>query len=156
MLRAKETIQHRVILIGNAAHTLSPIAAQGLNLALSEMAMLAQTIAEQHHTFQTPCEIPDWKTYLNWQQQQQSVSTRLSHQLPGWFSKKSTVISFARQLGLLGLDLCPPAKKYIAQRATGLTSRLPVLLYPPEKEIAKEIAKDREKHLQNSIISSEM
>jgi 2-octaprenyl-6-methoxyphenol hydroxylase len=72
MLKSEQMIKQHVVLMGNAAHTLLPLAAQGLNLALAEIAMLAQCITDNPHD-------PNWQTYLSWQEKQQSNSTRLSH-----------------------------------------------------------------------------
>lgn len=120
-VRAEKNLAERVILLGNAAHTLLPLAAQGLNLALAEIAMLAQCFAEN------PTQ-PNWSTYHGWQQKQQNTSTQLSHQLPKWFSHDSSFVTIARQIGLVGLDICPLAKKRFAWHAMGKTGPLPPLL----------------------------
>lgn len=120
-VRAEKNLSERVILLGNAAHTLLPLAAQGLNLALSEIAMLAQCLTEN------PTQ-PNWSTYRDWQQKQQATSTRLSHQLPKWFSHDFSLVTIARQIGLIGLDICPIAKKRFTWHAMGKTGPLPPLL----------------------------
>lgn len=121
MLRSKQTIQQRVVLLGNAAHTLLPLAAQGLNLALAEIAMLTQCIIDN------PTE-PNWQLYQTWQEKQQANSTRLSHQLPKLFSDDFSLVTIARQIGMIGLDMCPPIKKRFAWQAMGRKGQLPRLL----------------------------
>ncbi|MDR3478958.1 MAG: FAD-dependent monooxygenase [Gammaproteobacteria bacterium] len=121
MLKSAQTIKQHVVLMGNAAHTLLPLAAQGLNLALSEIAMLVQCITDN------PDE-PNWQTYLSWQEKQQSNSTRLSHQLPKLFSEDFSLVTIARQIGMIGLDICPAAKKHFAWQAMGKAGQLPRLL----------------------------
>lgn len=116
MIKAQQLIKQHVMLIGNAAHTLSPVAAQGLNLALSEIAMLTQTILDQSHQLAAP----NWQNYLTWQQQQQSISTRLSHQLPWLFSQNILPITLLRQVGMIGLDMCLPLKKYFTEKTLGV------------------------------------
>lgn len=116
MLQSDQQIKQHVILIGNALHTLNPIAAQGLNLALTETAMLAKTIIAQAKTLATP----DWQHYLAWQQQQQTNSAKLSHRLPRLFAEHSTLVNIARQIGMVGLDICPPLKRRFAWRALHL------------------------------------
>jgi 2-octaprenyl-6-methoxyphenol hydroxylase len=98
MMKTTQTHKQQVLLIGNAAHTLHPIAAQGLNLALAEIAMLAQVILD------TP-QLTDWQPYLDWQQKQESASAGLSHQLPRLFASDFSVMNFIRQLGMIGLDI---------------------------------------------------
>jgi 2-octaprenyl-6-methoxyphenol hydroxylase len=124
MIKAKQTLTKNIILIGNAAHTLSPLAAQGLNLALLEIAMLSQMILEQPHSLQDL----DWQAYLAWQKAQQSTSIRFSHSLPWLFSQDFFPIKLGRQLGMLGLDILPFVKKRFTQAALGRGKNLPELL----------------------------
>ncbi len=115
MIKAKEVVKERIILIGNAAHTLSPIAAQGLNLALAEIAMLAKTILQQ-----LPLStIPNWEQYLSQQRQQQSTSMRISHGLSKVFAKQHSLVNLLRPLGMIGLDLNNPFKNYFARLVMG-------------------------------------
>ena len=125
LLKACETMQQHVILIGNAAHTLHPIAAQGLNLAFSEIAMLAQII----FATQTATGI---RTHL----EKISCLARKTNlrQHPAFTSITRPVhedfvpLNLARQLGMIGLDICPPAKRRFARKAIGRTGNLPRLL----------------------------
>jgi 2-octaprenyl-6-methoxyphenol hydroxylase len=121
MVKTSQTHKERVLLIGNAAHTLHPIAAQGLNLALAEIAMLAQVIVDNP-------TLTDWQPYLDWQQQQETASSGLSHQLPQLFANDFSLVNFIRQLGLIGLDLIPPLKRRFAWRAMGRSHNTPRLL----------------------------
>lgn len=118
MLKSTQTLKGRILLLGNAAHTLHPIAAQGLNLALAEIAMLAQSISED----------AGWEKYLTWQAQKQSISMNLSHQLPRLFSQDFFLVTFLRQAGMVGLDICKPLKRYFTKKAIGRVGVLPKLL----------------------------
>ncbi len=112
LVRAEQTLKHNAILIGNAAHTLHPIAAQGLNLALSEIEKLSQVIINQP-------EQPDWQQYLDWQTQQETTSLRLSHKLPDLYFKDFAPLNVARQLGMIGLDIIPSLKRRFIRHAIG-------------------------------------
>jgi 2-octaprenyl-6-methoxyphenol hydroxylase len=112
-LKAKEQIKNRVILIGNAAHTVHPIAAQGLNLALYETAILSEHLNQQSPDELTLAHLPD---YLP----QQTLSMNVSHQLTQLFSMDFFVINAARQLGMIGLDLFMPLKRHFAKQVLGL------------------------------------
>jgi 2-octaprenyl-6-methoxyphenol hydroxylase len=116
---AQQDFSDNIILIGNAAHTLHPVAAQGLNLALAEIAMLTQVISD---------ETPQWKNYQAWQQQLFANSLHLSHHLLQLFAHDFAPIAWARQTGMLTLNLCPPLKRRFAQKALGRTLNLPELL----------------------------
>lgn len=105
---AKEQIKDRVILIGNAAHTVSPIAAQGLNLALYEVNCVANHLA---HTLSLK-NIPDYFV-------QQTISVNLSHQLTRLFSTDFFGLNALKQLGMIGFDLCSSVKKRVGRRLLG-------------------------------------
>jgi 2-octaprenyl-6-methoxyphenol hydroxylase len=121
MVKTSQTHKQQVLLIGNAAHTLHPIAAQGLNLALAEIAMLAEVLLDNP-------ALTDWQPYLDWQQQQASASSGLSHQLPQLFANDFSLMNFIRQVGLIGLDIIPPLKRRFAWRAMGRSHHTPSLL----------------------------
>lgn len=112
MIKAKQAKKQNVLLIGNALHTVHPIAAQGLNLALYEIAHLAENISL--------LELPDCHV--------QAFNIDLAHRLKGFFSKDSFFLNRAREAGLIALDLFPLLKKQFTQRASGKSFRLPGLL----------------------------
>jgi 2-octaprenyl-6-methoxyphenol hydroxylase len=117
----------RIILIGNAAHTFHPIAAQGFNLALAEIAMLAEVIA-------TDTTRQDWSAYQKWQTQRQRASQRLSHELPRLFNDDFLPLTLARQVGMIGLDICPPLKNHFTQAAMGKMVGMPSLLLDHDEQ----------------------
>lgn len=112
-IKAQEQIKDRVVLIGNAAHTVHPIAAQGLNLALYEVELLADHFKRQTANLLSLNNLPDYFT-------QQNLSMNLSHQLTRLFSADFFGINAAKQLGMIGLDLCTFAKKRFGKRVLGL------------------------------------
>lgn len=120
-IRAKETQKGKVLLIGNAAHTLHPIASQGLNLALYEIAALAE-----HFATQTPDTLafPDMLPYDN----QQQASIQLSHRLTQLFSTDMRIVQTARQLGMIGFELFPSIKEYFAALSMGRNGHVPELM----------------------------
>jgi 2-octaprenyl-6-methoxyphenol hydroxylase len=121
MQKAAQDHIDKVILIGNAAHTLHPVAAQGLNLALAEIAMLTQIIlASPQH--------PAWHDYLAWQQKQMAASIHLSHHLLHLFAVDALPVRKARSAAMLALDLCAPLKRRFALKALGRSLHLPALL----------------------------
>lgn len=109
MILAKEHRKENVILIGNALHTLHPIAAQGLNLALFEVAVIAENLI--------------WEEY-----KPQTFNVQLSHRLTWLFSSDIFLLNKIRQLGLVGLDVFPTVKKRFIQHAMGKVGKLPALL----------------------------
>ena len=68
----------------------------------------------------------DLATLLSYQQRQQrdqQLTIGFSDQVTRLFGSDQTLVSFGRNLGLLGLDLLPPAKRWFARQAMGLGTR---------------------------------
>lgn len=116
MIRLKQSLKQNVLLIGNAAHTIHPIAAQGLNLALYEVGFLA-TYLQNNNGNLSFRHLPN--DFL-----QDTFSKNLSHQLTWIFSTDFFVFNIARQVGMLSVDVLPGLKKRFALRAMG-KHRLP-------------------------------
>lgn len=111
-VRVKNPIKGRVILIGNAAHTVHPVAAQGLNLALYEVDVLTKHFSQKTPDNLSLQNLPDFLS-------QQTVSLNVSHQLTQLFSVDFFPITMARQIGMMGLDICLPIKKRLSKRLLG-------------------------------------
>jgi 2-octaprenyl-6-methoxyphenol hydroxylase len=115
---AQQQIKQNVLLIGNAAHTLHPVAAQGFNLALYEVALLADYFLAQPaikgclHNFP-----PD--------RLQQNFSRWLSHGLTQLFSNDFFLLNISRPAGMIGFDICSLAKKSFAKYILGKAGHVP-------------------------------
>jgi 2-octaprenyl-6-methoxyphenol hydroxylase len=127
---AEKNQQQNVILIGNAAHTMHPIAAQGLNLSLFEIAELTEAI--QNHSSTTLATL----TIEN--NLQQRISTQLSHELTRLFSTDFFIFNSARQLGMMGLDACLTAKRFFMKKTLGKAGKTPYLLQEKEYHESNE------------------
>ncbi len=127
LLKATTMIKGNVFLVGNAAHTLHPIAAQGFNLALYEIAILIEAIlkkTKQHDIF----TVKELQVVHDLIQKQQAVSIGLSHRLASAFSQSSLLTQMALQLGIIGLDMVSPLKKQLLNRIMGRSNRVPWFL----------------------------
>ncbi len=120
LILAKESYKKNIVLIGNAAHTLHPVAAQGLNVALFEIAELAEKI--NPHSIHN---VKDWLPNLNLVT---SSRIKLADNLTKLFSSDFFMLNLTRQLGMLGLDFCLPAKNLFMQKAMGRTGKISHLL----------------------------
>lgn len=123
MVRAEKMVDQCVFLLGNSAHTLHPIAAQGFNLALYEVATLVDAIMT-HETF-TAAELQEISHKT---QSQQATSIGVSHRLSQLFANESACVNIGLQLGMIGFDLVTPLKKRFLEGMMGKTRYVPSLL----------------------------
>ncbi|QBQ53589.1 2-octaprenyl-6-methoxyphenyl hydroxylase [Nitrosococcus wardiae] len=123
LLRAQQQVAPRTVLIGNAAHNLHPVAGQGFNLGLRDVAVLAQTLADAQkagHDLGAPETL---SIYAQWRQGDQHLVTGLTDTLVRLFSNDYPLLGPARGLGLAALDLFPPLKQQFMRQTMGLAGR---------------------------------
>lgn len=115
---AKPQITAGAVLLGNAAHTLHPVAAQGLNLSLRDMRALAQVIG---HTLDRgdAFSLSVLQRYQQLRFRDQTQTTALTGALARGLSPSGSLWSQARALGIAGLEFCTPIRQWIGRRAMG-------------------------------------
>lgn len=126
-LRTLNSVQPRIAVIGNAAHTLHPIAGQGFNLGIRDVAVLAEVIVEaQRHgeDFGTGEVLTRYDT---WRRSDQQAVAMATDGLARLFKQQWLPVRIARNLGMLALDGIPYAKHRLARAAMGTAGRLPRL-----------------------------
>jgi 2-octaprenyl-6-methoxyphenol hydroxylase len=109
----------RVVLIGNAAHTLHPVAGQGLNLGLRDVASLVDVIIKNQLTGDVGHQ-KGMQQYERWQQADLKRLTTLTDGLVRLFSTHFWPFTWGRNLGLCLLDGLPPLKRHLVLQMTGL------------------------------------
>lgn len=107
-----QTTQQRQVWIGNAAQTLHPVSGQGFNLGLRD----AWELAEILHTRTDAGNPIGLATYSRSRQLDRCASMAFTDSLVHVFSNDLPPLRFARGLGLLALDLCPPLRHFVARR----------------------------------------
>ncbi len=118
----------RFAMVGNAAQQLHPIAGQGLNLGLRDVALLAELVAGQLSGNQDPgCEII-LNEYAEGRQSDRHWVTRFTDLLARSLTPRYARLSGLRSLGLLSLDLLPFIKGALAKRTMGLAGYQPRLV----------------------------
>lgn len=127
MVRAEKMVDQCIFLLGNAAHTLHPIAAQGFNLALYEVAVLAEDIKAKLAKQETLAAL-DLLNISEKIQKQQAMSIGMSHRLSRLFSHESLLLNFLSQIGMVLFDMAAPIKKRFIKQALGRTGHVPYLL----------------------------
>jgi 2-octaprenyl-6-methoxyphenol hydroxylase len=112
----------RTVLVGNAAHGLHPVAAQGFNLGLRDVATLCDCIADYGLD-----DLEMLSRYAAWRQRDQSKLVGFTDGLVRLFASNSGPVCAARDLGMLGFDLLPGVRSLFARHTMGLAGRLPRL-----------------------------
>ncbi len=121
MLRvAEQQYQDRVLLMGNATHGLSLIAAQGFNLGLRGVAVLAETLTDSVQAGK-PLGHPDSvNAYLKRHAPDQSAMITLTDGLTRLFTASFKPLNMATSLGMVALDRISPLKSLFLKRTMGL------------------------------------
>lgn len=123
LVTATQVVGERLAVIGNAANHLHPVAGQGLNLGLRDVAALAEVVASSVQTNADPGERLVLARYAEWRRRDQKVVARATDALVRLFSNRFAPLALARGLGLLAFDLLPPLKRRFANHAMGLAGR---------------------------------
>lgn len=127
LLKANTQVKKRVTLIGNAAHTLHPIAGQGFNLGMRDVATLAQIILEQHQAGYDIGLLRVLQPYQQWRQQDHQRIINFTDSLVRVFSNRFAPLALARNIGLVATDIIPPLKHLLAEHTMGMAGKLPRL-----------------------------
>lgn len=126
--RADRVIGPHTVLLGNAAQTLHPVAAQGFNLGLRDAATLAEIVLEQVKTEGDAGSEPALSRYAARRAADTRFTRYLTHGLVRLFEPDIAPLAHARGLGLMALDILPGAKRAFARRAMGLNGPVPRLV----------------------------
>jgi len=127
MMRAKEHVKKRVVFIGNAAHTVHPIAGQGFNLGLRDVSQLAETLIVNHRSGIDIGALDVLKQYEKRRKPDQLKVAAITDTLARVFSNEFAPLAHMRSSGLFLTDIMPPIKHQVARQAMGITGSLPRL-----------------------------
>ena len=120
---AKEQVRPGLVLLGNVAHTLHPVAGQGLNLALRDTAALVSRLSRAMKEGESLGSMAVLQDYMDHQESDQKKTITVTDQLTRLFSNNQRGRVLARKLGLLSIDLVPSLKRGFAEQAMGLGSK---------------------------------
>lgn len=129
LVRALEDIRPRAVVLGNAAHAIHPIGAQGFNLGLRDAAVLAEVLADELKS-EAPADLGSMEVlqhYSKWREPDQRGTIAYSDGLARMFANTSAVSAAARTAGLLAHAFVPALRRQLAVRAMGFRGRTPRL-----------------------------
>ena len=119
----------RSVLVGNAAHGLHPVAAQGFNLGMRDVAALCDCIADAFaaDVAADPGGIAVLERYAAWRRGDQQKLVHFTDNLVRLFASTQPGVGVLRNIGMLGFDLVPGVRSFFAKHTMGLTGELPRL-----------------------------
>jgi 2-octaprenyl-6-methoxyphenol hydroxylase len=127
--KALRLTAERSVLVGNSAHGLHPVAAQGFNLGMRDVAALCDCIADaRSHDPSADLGDPDLLArYAQWRRDDQGKLVRLTDGIVRLFGSSSPSLKAARNIGMIGFDIVPGVRSLFAKHMMGLAGRLPRL-----------------------------
>jgi 2-octaprenyl-6-methoxyphenol hydroxylase len=125
---ARSFIADRLALVGDAAHVIHPIAGQGLNMGLKDVAALAEVVVDAARLGMDFGKSDVLERYQRWRRFDTMAMGFATNTLNFLFSNESTLLRTFRDIGLGLVDRAPPLKNMFIRQAAGLIGEVPRLL----------------------------
>jgi 2-octaprenyl-6-methoxyphenol hydroxylase len=125
LVRAGKDIAERTVILGNAAHAIHPVGAQGFNLGLRDVAVLAEILAGVDST--DPGNAALLRAYSDWRKPDQDSTISWSDGMTRLFANQAPAAAVLRSAGLIAHALIPPLRRKLASGAMGYRGRVPRL-----------------------------
>jgi len=125
---ARSFIGNRLALVGDAAHVIHPIAGQGLNMGLKDVAALAEVVVDAARLGRDIGQFDVLEQYQRWRRFDTMAMGLATNSLNVLFSNRSTLLRAVRDIGLGVVDRLPPLKDLFIRQAAGLAGEVPRLL----------------------------
>jgi 2-octaprenyl-6-methoxyphenol hydroxylase len=125
---ARDYVRPRFALVGDSAHGIHPIAGQGLNLGLKDVAALAETVLDAARLGLDIGSVAVLKRYERWRRFDSFALAASTDALNRLFSNDIAPLRLARDVGLGIVDAIAPARRFFMRHAGGDVGKLPRLL----------------------------
>jgi 2-octaprenylphenol hydroxylase len=124
---AREYVRPRLALVGDAAHTIHPLAGQGVNLGFLDAASLVQVLAEASAAGAEPHSLRTLRRYERWRRSENAIVLGLCDTINRLFAEKSVAVSGLRRFGMSMVTRQPLLRRALVERALGLGGDVPAL-----------------------------
>ena len=128
MTQARRYTGRRLALVGDAAHAIHPIAGQGWNLALRDVAALAELLVDAKRLGLDPGSAAVLARYERWRRFDSLALIAITDGLNRLFGNDLLPLRLARELGLGLVERIGPLKQFFMRHAMGLLGDLPRLM----------------------------
>lgn len=118
----------RLALVGDAAHAIHPIAGQGLNMGIRDVAALAELVVDARRLGRDIGDPDILSAYEGWRRVDNMMLTVTTDGLTRLFSNDIAPLRVARDLGLAAVNATPPARRFFMRHAMGVVGDLPRLV----------------------------
>lgn len=130
-----EYVADGMALVGDAAHTIHPLAGQGVNLGFMDAASLAQTIAENQRRGRSIASKQALRPYERWRRSENQLMIDGMYAIKSLFSKQPEPISRLRSWGMNRINDSGFIKRQMIKMAMGIEGDLPEIARPPKPNI---------------------
>ncbi|HET9694046.1 MAG TPA: FAD-dependent monooxygenase [Steroidobacteraceae bacterium] len=124
---AREYVRPRLALVGDAAHTIHPLAGQGVNLGFLDCASLVQVLAEAAGKGEELHGLRVLRRYERWRRSENALVLALCDTLNRLFSERSVAVAAVRRFGMSVVTQQPLLRRALIERALGLGGDVPAL-----------------------------
>lgn len=128
VMHAERYTDERLALVGEAAHSMHPIAGQGLNMGLRDVAALAEVVVDAHRLGLDPGDPAPLARFQRWRRFDNLSLIAITDGLTRLFSNDVAPLRLARDVGMAAVNRLPPLKRFFMRHAMGVVGDLPRLI----------------------------
>jgi 2-octaprenylphenol hydroxylase len=128
---SREYVRAGLALVGDAAHTIHPLAGQGVNLGFLDAATLVEVLGDSVAAGGDACAIRALRRYERWRRSENALMLGVCDSINRLFGEKNVAVAGVRRLGLALVAGQPLARRALVQRALGLAGDMPALVTRP-------------------------